>query len=808
ILNMSSMGNASTEGGSANPEPPDPDVLEIDPTCRYIRYKDVLGKGAFKTVYKAFDEVDGIEVAWNQVRIDEVLQSPGDLERLYSEVHLLRSLKHKNIIKFYNSWIDDKNKTVNIITELFTSGSLRQYRRKHKKVDIKAVKNWARQILTGLNYLHSHNPPIIHRDLKCDNIFINGNQGEVKIGDLGLATIMQQANAKSVIGNANIALLVAIAGTPEYMAPELYDENYNELADIYSFGMCMLEMITFEYPYSECRNSAQIYKKVSSGIKPAALAKIKDPQVKLFIEKCLLPASQRLSANELLKDPFFNIDGSSRNRPLALPDIVIPKTGAFGDRCLLSEVPTTARNRPPSVDLDADGELPIITQIRNSAINGSQSLCFEVQRTRKGNFFLLKGEGNDENSVSIKLRIADRNGRVRNIHFLFYLDSDTALSVSSEMVEQLELADQNVTFIAELIDILLVYLVPNWKPCVPIDHLFAPNKVQTQRSSQKSFQLPEDAESSVESLQNAPLATNISGQDFPNCTSFDVSTQAMQEGNDFKLDDIMSHADPGVQSRTSGFNHSSPSEMSYISAISNEGTEKRYSMDTYASAESGCMDCTGYELKEVKDALYGVEMGSFLGEEGKGMEIVTNSLLTSSNNISLPDRDEDEELKSELERIELQYQEAIKDISKQRHEAIMATRKRLSQKKESVLYSNCINNCKFPLAIQWRLWFNVECPKGIVSEIDSGDYKRKNCQVWESRRLTSFGDFEEAEAKQSKLGSVYMDWLASASGKFVVEDSVPVCLYLVAGSANLMMLEDQSSRLARCQNLVLYGCLL
>lgn len=48
------------------------------------------------------------------------------------------------------------------------------------------------------------------------------------------------------------------------MAPELYDEDYNELADIYSFGMCMLEMVTFEYPYSECKNSAQIYKKVSS----------------------------------------------------------------------------------------------------------------------------------------------------------------------------------------------------------------------------------------------------------------------------------------------------------------------------------------------------------------------------------------------------------------------------------------------------------------------------------------------------------------------------------------------------------------
>ena len=56
--------------------------------------------------------------------------------------------------------------------------------------------------MEGLFYLHSHDPPIIHRDLKCDNIFVNGNQGEVKIGDLGLAVILQQANsAHSVIGN-------------------------------------------------------------------------------------------------------------------------------------------------------------------------------------------------------------------------------------------------------------------------------------------------------------------------------------------------------------------------------------------------------------------------------------------------------------------------------------------------------------------------------------------------------------------------------------------------------------------------------
>lgn len=76
--------------------------------------------------FKAFDEVDGIEVAWNQVKVSDVVQNDEELERLYAEVHLLKTLKHKNIIKFYNSWVDEKTKNVNFITEIFTSGTLRQ----------------------------------------------------------------------------------------------------------------------------------------------------------------------------------------------------------------------------------------------------------------------------------------------------------------------------------------------------------------------------------------------------------------------------------------------------------------------------------------------------------------------------------------------------------------------------------------------------------------------------------------------------------------------------------------------------------
>lgn len=117
----------------------------------------------------------------------------------------------------------------------------------------------------------------------------------MKIGDLGLAAI---------VGKSHLAH--SIIGTPEYMAPELYDEDYTEMVDIYSFAMCLLEMVTMEIPYSECDSVAKIYKKVTTGIKPQSLNRVIDPEVKEFIEKCIAQPRARPSATELLKDPFFS----------------------------------------------------------------------------------------------------------------------------------------------------------------------------------------------------------------------------------------------------------------------------------------------------------------------------------------------------------------------------------------------------------------------------------------------------------------------------------------------------------------------
>ncbi|PIN18786.1 Serine/threonine protein kinase [Handroanthus impetiginosus] len=396
------------QDSQSEPEPEDadtePEFVELDPTGRYGRYKEVLGRGAFKKVYRGFEELEGIEVAWNQVKVADLLRNSVNMERLYSEVHLLKTLKHKNIIKFYSSWVDTKKDHINIITEIFTSGNLRQYRKKHKHVDLRALKKWSRQILEGLSYLHSHDPPVIHRDLKCDNIFVNGNQGEVKIGDLGLAAILEQARAAH-----------SVIGTPEFMAPEYYEEEYNELVDIYAFGMCLLELVTLEYPYVECANAAQIYKKVSAGIKPASLGKVKDPEVRKFIEKCIAEVSHRLSAKELLMDPFLQSDEDSRSRD----------------------------DHGNQFD---NGKTP-----EDSVLEGSRD-------------FMVQGQRKDQNTIFLKLQISDSSGHIRNIHFPFDIEEDTSTAVASEMVEELNLTDHDVSVIAAMIDSEIRSHIPDWAP--------------------------------------------------------------------------------------------------------------------------------------------------------------------------------------------------------------------------------------------------------------------------------------------------------------------------------------------------------
>ena len=81
-------------------EEPESQVVQTDPTGRFERYALCLGTGAYKQVFKAFDQEEGVEVAWNQLRIDHIPKR--DIPKVMSEIHILESLRNDNIIvRFY-----------------------------------------------------------------------------------------------------------------------------------------------------------------------------------------------------------------------------------------------------------------------------------------------------------------------------------------------------------------------------------------------------------------------------------------------------------------------------------------------------------------------------------------------------------------------------------------------------------------------------------------------------------------------------------------------------------------------------------
>jgi len=267
------------------------DEVKFSPNKRYVKFNKLIGSGSMKRVYQGYDLNEGKLIAWNTVEIDSLPKA--FQAKIIQEIEILNSIKNKNkyIIDINNSWINKENRTIYFITNFATGNDLSQFIKKVKYIKLKVIKKWCRQILSGLEFLHKND--IAHRDLKPSNIFINSHNGDIFIGDFGLAKVSNENN-KSILG------------TPEYMAPEVYEESYDNRIDIYSFGMCLLEFMTGEIPYSECNLAAQIWKKITDKILPNCIDKLEESNAKDLILQCIHEnPKQRPSISEILKHNFF-----------------------------------------------------------------------------------------------------------------------------------------------------------------------------------------------------------------------------------------------------------------------------------------------------------------------------------------------------------------------------------------------------------------------------------------------------------------------------------------------------------------------
>lgn len=387
--------------------------FEKSPKGRFLCYNTELGSGAQKKVYLGYDTDKGREVAWNTINVS--LMNEDSISKIKEEIEIMKMLQHPNIISFISGFYNEDKKEVVIITELFSGGSLKQYLTNFLKPRLRVIKHWAIEILQGLKYLHELTPPIIHRDIKCDNIFVNKDNGNVKIGDLGFSCMLKTEYAKT------------FSGTVEFCSPEMYYGKYGVKADIYSFGMCLLEMVTSERPYKECEgNIMSICDKATHQIPPLSIERIKNIRLKDFIKDCLKAENDRPDANELLQSQFLNDLTSEENNYPAL-------------------------GYPPSLSQEQTKKSYFMTEFEPNGLHNQSFQC------SKGNDLIIQLNEEEISNMKIAhiLLLKKQTGKTIKIQFDFIFDTDTVEGVVNELQKAIKLTEAEAKIVNTKITILI-----------------------------------------------------------------------------------------------------------------------------------------------------------------------------------------------------------------------------------------------------------------------------------------------------------------------------------------------------------------
>lgn len=283
-----------------------------------------IGSGSFGSVYLGMNAETGELMAVKQVELkptavtagvvsiadeSKKAHSPGGgntavkntsqihrkmIDALQHEMNILKELHHENIVTYYGSSQEGGN--LNIFLEYVPGGSVSSMLNNYGPFDEPLVKNFTRQILIGLAYLHKRN--IIHRDIKGANILID-IKGGVKITDFGISKKLSPLNKQQ---NKRASL----QGSVYWMAPEVVKQVVTtEKADIWSVGCVIVEMFTGKHPFPDFSQMQAIFK-IGTNIIPEIPSWVSE-EAKAFLFKSFeLDYRKRPSSLGLLQEPWLN----------------------------------------------------------------------------------------------------------------------------------------------------------------------------------------------------------------------------------------------------------------------------------------------------------------------------------------------------------------------------------------------------------------------------------------------------------------------------------------------------------------------
>lgn len=209
-----------------------------------------LGSGEFGQVFRGYYR--GREVAIKQLYWDNSIQGDLVVQDLEREIESFRHLSHKRLVKFIGACLELPH--LCLVTEYVPAGSLHHLLHVRKiRLPLSHGLNMCLQIADAVQYLHSQNPVVVHRDLKSLNVVLD-LQLNIKICDFGLTESMERTH----ITKKNNG------GSPRYMAPELFDDKskITEKIDIWAMGCIFIEIFGGPLPYEGCNNLADLTRSI------------------------------------------------------------------------------------------------------------------------------------------------------------------------------------------------------------------------------------------------------------------------------------------------------------------------------------------------------------------------------------------------------------------------------------------------------------------------------------------------------------------------------------------------------------------
>lgn len=260
----------------------------------------LIGAGSFGKVFLGMNAKTGMLMAVKQV---ELPQNDDEYTRrwrmmvdsLESEIELLKSIHHPNIVQYLDSHEDGK--FLNIFLEYVPGGSVVALLRNYGAFEEPLVQNFVRQILMGLRFLHAGG--IVHRDIKGANILVD-NKGGVKISDFGISK-----KVESGLLDAKSGKFPGLQGSVFWMAPEVVKQNmYTDKGDIWSLGCCVVEMFSGVHPWPRLDQMQALFQIGQNKAPP--LPEDISPLATDFLNCTFrLDHTVRPSAEALLEHPFL-----------------------------------------------------------------------------------------------------------------------------------------------------------------------------------------------------------------------------------------------------------------------------------------------------------------------------------------------------------------------------------------------------------------------------------------------------------------------------------------------------------------------